>query len=93
MHGMAGTAMLMLLVLQTAASTEMSLVYIVLFGSGSMIGMIVLSLLVAFPIRRSGYFSARLNKGVRGAAALLTLIVGVVIMIKTGDDVGLLFTT
>ncbi len=92
MHGMAGTAVLMLLVLHSSLSTELSFIAIVLFGLGSMIGMIGLSLTIAVPIRRSRTISARLNRSVRGVAALVTLIVGIVLMLKTGSDVGILFT-
>ncbi len=88
MHGMAGTAILMFVVMQTATSIEMGFVTIVLFGLGSMSGMVVLSLAIAFPMRRTRYFSAGLNRFVRGAAALVTLIVGIVLMMKTGGDAG-----
>ncbi len=93
MHGLAGTAFLVLLVLQTATSAAMSISYIALFGLGSMIGMIALSLAIAVPIRRSRYFSAQMNRSVRGAAALITLIVGIVLMMKTGAEVGILVAT
>ncbi len=53
MHGLAGTAILILLVLQGTSSTPKSFAYIASFGLGSMIGMVVLSLAIAIPIRRS----------------------------------------
>jgi len=93
MHGLAGTAFLVLLVLQTATSAAMSIGYIALFGFGSMIGMIVLSLMIAVPIRRSRNFSAKMNKFVRGAAALVTLIIGIVLMIDTAGTVVLVVAT
>lgn len=93
LHGMAGTAFLVLLVLQSSTSAAVSLSYIALFGLGSMIGMIALSLVIAVPIRRSRYFSAGMNRSIRGAAALITLIVGIVLMMKTGAEVGILVAT
>jgi len=48
-HGAAGSAALTLLVLSTIASPVKALVYILIFGAGSIIGMLVISILVALP--------------------------------------------
>jgi high-affinity nickel-transport protein len=49
-HGTAGSAALTLLVLSTISSTVHALLYIVIFGIGSMVGMVVISLLLAIPL-------------------------------------------
>ncbi len=49
-HGTAGSAALTLLVLSTISSTLHALLYIVVFGVGSMVGMVVISLLLAIPL-------------------------------------------
>jgi len=49
-HGAAGSAALTLLVLSTISSTWTALVYILIFGVGSVIGMLGISLLIALPI-------------------------------------------
>jgi high-affinity nickel-transport protein len=49
-HGTAGSAALTLLVLSTISSTIHALLYIVIFGVGSMVGMVVISLLLAVPL-------------------------------------------
>ena len=49
-HGTAGSAALTLLVLSTISSTVHALLYIVIFGIGSMVGMVVISLLLAVPL-------------------------------------------
>ena len=49
-HGTAGSAALTLLVLSTISSTVHALLYIVVFGIGSMVGMVVISLLLAVPL-------------------------------------------
>src|SRR3954447_14572260 len=50
MHGMAGSAALLLLAATQAASPAAGLFYVLLFGIGSMIGMGVLSLVIAVPL-------------------------------------------
>jgi ABC-type nickel/cobalt efflux system permease component RcnA len=49
-HGAAGSAALMLLVLSTIRSPLQGFLYIAIFGFGSMLGMLVISLLLALPI-------------------------------------------
>ncbi len=51
MHGMAGSAALILLTLQTLSSPWLGLVYIAVFGIGSIAGMGLFSLVVAVPLR------------------------------------------
>src|SRR4051812_9366285 len=49
-HGTAGSAALTLLVLSTISSTMDALLYILVFGVGSMVGMLVISLLLTIPL-------------------------------------------
>ncbi len=51
MHGMAGSAALILLTLQTLSSPWLGLVYIAIFGIGSIFGMGLFSLVIAIPLR------------------------------------------
>lgn len=51
MHGMAGSAALILLTLQSAPSVLEGLLYILLFGVGSIIGMAALSVVIALPLK------------------------------------------
>jgi len=53
MHGLAGSAALILLTLDTIKSVPLSLIYILLFGIGSIAGMAVLSMVIAVPLRAS----------------------------------------
>ena len=50
-HGLAGSAPLILLTLQATSSVVWGLAYILIFGLGSMIGMGVLTLAISFPLR------------------------------------------
>lgn len=53
MHGMAGSAALILLTVHTTVSVAEGLTYIALFGCGSIVGMALLSILIAVPLRQS----------------------------------------
>lgn len=53
MHGMAGSAALLLLTASTFASAPLGLLYIALFGVGSMVGMAALSAVIAVPLSYS----------------------------------------
>lgn len=55
MHGMAGSAALILLTLHTMVSIMDGLIYIALFGIGSIVGMATLSVIIAVPLRRSAH--------------------------------------
>ena len=61
-HGTAGSAALTLLVLSTISSTINGLLYILIFGIGSMLGMLTISLLLALPFRLAG---ERLHAAIR----------------------------
>lgn len=79
-HGLAGSAGVMLLVLPTIDTPAVALLYIVLFGIGSIAGMMLMSLLIGLPIHiTSGRFTA-LNNTILGAAGFLSLALGVFII-------------
>jgi hypothetical protein len=61
-HGTAGSAALTLLVLSTISSITNGLLYILIFGIGSMLGMLVISLLVSLPFH---FAAADLSKVIR----------------------------
>jgi sulfite exporter TauE/SafE len=53
-HGTAGSAALTLLVLSTISSTMNGLLYILIFGIGSMLGMLAISILLSLPLQLAG---------------------------------------
>ncbi len=88
-HGMAGSAALMLLVLTTIPSPWMALLYVLLFGFGSVAGMLLMSVLLSFPLR----FTARRLGGmvghVRLAAGLASAAFGLFLSWQIGFVDGL----
>ncbi len=75
-HGLAGSAALMLLVVPTIPSPVLALVYILIFGIGSIGGMMAMSFLVGLPLHFTAKRFAFLNKGIRLAAGVFSLGLG-----------------
>lgn len=76
MHGLAGSAALILLTLQTVASPILGLAYVALFGIGSIVGMAVLSALIAVPLRYSTRAAAGLQNGLQLVIGVITIAIG-----------------
>lgn len=78
MHGMAGSAALILLSLGAVQSVPMGLLYISLFGVGSIVGMALLSVAIAIPLRLSvGHFGG-LHNGLIALVGGFTCVLGTV---------------
>lgn len=90
MHGMAGSAALILLVLQTVHSPLTGMLYIALFGIGSIAGMVVLSTLIAILLRSSATGLTRLHNGLQVVVGVTALVIGCVMVYDIGVGGGLL---
>jgi ABC-type nickel/cobalt efflux system permease component RcnA len=76
MHGMAGSAALLVLAVSQVSEPLVAAAYILLFGLGSMFGMGVLSTVIALPLIASARFLTWANRGLRGAVGLVTIGIG-----------------
>jgi ABC-type nickel/cobalt efflux system permease component RcnA len=76
MHGMAGSAALLVLTVSQAPNAAIGLGYVALFGVGSMIGMGALSAVIAVPIAVSARWLNLANRGLQGAVGLVTIAIG-----------------
>ncbi|MFN8641778.1 MAG: urease accessory protein [Candidatus Binatia bacterium] len=76
MHGMAGSAALVLLGLQAVRSPAWAFAYIAVFGGGSIVGMLLLSAAIAVPLRWSSHHLGRAHSGLSAAVGLATLVLG-----------------
>jgi hypothetical protein len=83
MHGMAGSAALLVLAVSQAASAAAGLAYVALFGIGSMIGMGALSTVIAVPLVLSARWLTWANSSLQGAVGLVTIVIGVMTVVKT----------
>lgn len=90
-HGMAGSAALILLTLQTVASPLLGLLYIALFGIGSMLGMALLSVIIAIPLRYSARGMTWLNNGLQLVIGAVTVGVGAMLVYQIGWQEHLIF--
>ena len=79
-HGLAGSAALMLLVVPTIPSPALAMVYIVVFGIGSIGGMMLMSFLIGLPLHFTASRFAIANKGIRLAAGVFSLTLGAYIV-------------
>jgi hypothetical protein len=82
MHGMAGSAALLVLAVTQASSPAAGLGYVALFGIGSMIGMGVLSALIAVPLAVSARFLTFANRALQGAVGVVTIAIGLVTLVE-----------
>ena len=76
MHGMAGSAALLVLAVSQAPSPAQGLLYVALFGVGSMVGMGALSAVIAVPVVISARSLTTANRLLQGAVGVLTIAIG-----------------
>jgi hypothetical protein len=83
MHGMAGSAALLVLAVTQAASPEYGLLYVLLFGIGSMLGMGALSTVIAVPLVISARWLTWANRALQGVVAIVTIAIGSITIYAT----------
>ncbi|MBL4692558.1 MAG: high frequency lysogenization protein HflD [Magnetovibrio sp.] len=76
MHGMAGSAALLALTASSAPSPAVGLLYVLLFGMGSILGMATLSVVIAVPIALSARFLTWTNRSLQAVTGLATFLIG-----------------
>lgn len=89
-HGMAGSAALVLLTLSTIQSPWMGLAYMILFGLGSVVGMAILSCAIAVPLRFTAHRLTWAWRGLTAAIGTATLVLGASIAWRIGVIEGLI---
>ena len=89
MHGLAGSAGVALLVLAAVTDTLWGLAYLVIFGAGTTVGMMLVTLLIAAPLRFGAARSPRVGLGLRIGAGGLSLAFGLFLMYRIGVVQGL----
>jgi ABC-type nickel/cobalt efflux system permease component RcnA len=75
-HGMAGTATLTLLALPTLQSFAWVLVYLALFGLGSILGMVLFSAVISVPLRLSARYLTWTSSGLEAALGIVAILLG-----------------
>mgnify|MGYP003392470037 CR=1 FL=1 len=83
MHGMAGSAALLVLAASQAASYFYGMLYVVLFGIGSMLGMAALSTIIAVPLAASARRLTWANRSIQGVIGIVTIGIGILTVYTT----------
>ena len=83
MHGMAGSAALLVLAISQASGVATGLGYVALFGIGSMLGMAGLSAVIAVPLALSARWLTWANGGLQGAVGAITIAIGARTIVET----------
>lgn len=89
MHGLAGSAALTLLVLTQIDSTALGLLYLAVFGIGSILGMLLMSGLIGLPFALSARKFNGVHYGLQAVAGALSLAFGLWYAYQTGIASGL----
>jgi sulfite exporter TauE/SafE len=79
-HGLAGSAALMLLVVPTIKSPLMAIGYIVIFGVGSIGGMMLMSFIVGLPFHFTANNFVKMNQAIRLIAGVFSFGLGLSII-------------
>jgi sulfite exporter TauE/SafE len=85
-HGLAGSAALMLLVLSTIESPFGGLVYIVIFGLGSVGGMLLLSGIISLPFILTAQRFTVMNRWIRVVAGVASVTFGIFLGWEIGSE-------
>jgi hypothetical protein len=75
-HGLAGSGALTALVLTTLPTPTAQLIYLIVFGLGSTLGMAALSGVLGWPLARLGHHRA-LARGVSAAVGCVSIVLGI----------------
>ncbi len=90
-HGMAGSAALMLAVLTTTGSLLEGISYIFIFGLGSILGMLIFSGILGIPFMLAEKHHSRVSETIKLTAGLISMGLGIMIIWEVGVTQGLLF--
>ena len=88
-HGLAGSAAVALLVLTTIRQPEWAIGYLLVFGVGTIFGMMLITTAIALPFTYTLRHFARLNQGLAIASGAISLSFGLFLCYRIGISDGL----
>ena len=80
---MAGSAALLVLAVSQVANPVYGIVYVLLFGIGSMLGMSALSTVIAVPLAASARWLTWANRGIQAVVGIITIGIGTLTIYAT----------
>ncbi|WP_394832227.1 high-affinity nickel-transport family protein [Pendulispora rubella] len=75
-HGLAGSAAITLLALSTIGDRGFAFAYLALFGLGTVAGMMLITVLIAFPLKFAGKVSERVPRLIARGSGVLSVMAG-----------------
>jgi high-affinity nickel-transport protein len=91
-HGMAGSAAIVLLVLATVRDSAWALAYLLLFGAGTVLGMIIVTAIIAVPAAVAVRRVRNARRWLTLASGVASLVLGVLLARELTDGDGGLFS-
>jgi high-affinity nickel-transport protein len=88
-HGLAGSAAVAFLVLAAIGDSWWALAYLLVFGLGTVVGMMVVTAMVAWPLAYASGGLAGWQRGLRLASGVVSLAFGLVLVYRIGITNGL----
>jgi len=88
-HGLAGSAAVALLVLSTIHNPKWAVLYLLIFGIGTVAGMMLITAMISLPFSFAGYRFAWLNRGLIVGSGVLSLAFGIFVCYHIGFVDGL----
>ena len=91
-HGLAGSAAVALMILSIISEPAAALGYLLLFGLGTVVGMMLITLILSAPFAFTAVKLPKFNWRLRVASGLVSFVFGVVLIYSIGFAEGGLFT-
>jgi len=88
-HGLAGSAAVALLVLSAIREPKWAVLYLLVFGVGTIAGMMLITSVIALPFSFAGYRFGWLNRGLVTGSGILSLAFGLLVCYQIGFVDGL----
>ena len=88
-HGLAGSAAVALLVLTTIRDPRWALAYLLVFGVGTIAGMVLITMILGAPFAFTGRHFTRFHRGLGLASGLVSIAFGVLVTFQIGFVDGL----
>lgn len=88
-HGLAGSAAVALLVLTTIGNPRWAVAYLLVFGAGTVAGMLLITMSIASALKFVGNKGSSFSRRLALASGLLSLLFGLLVAYHTGFGAGL----
>jgi high-affinity nickel permease len=92
-HGLAGSAVLALLVIGTTSSAIAAAVYLICFCVGTVVGMMLVTLVLTLPTRIGARHARSFDRGLRVVAGIASIAIGLLLAHEVGVTRGLFGAT